>query len=60
MRLPPQVWDTSEGALMCVLPGHAAPPRHLAWAPSGAALASASADATPRVWAAPHADNSAP
>ncbi len=50
-----QVWDVSEGDLLCVLVGPAAPPRCLAWAANSGALASAGADATPHVWAAPPA-----
>jgi WD40 repeat protein len=49
-----QVWDASEGALLCVFVGHAAPPRSLVWARGGdAMLASGGGDAAPRVWAVP-------
>ena len=48
-----QIWDADEGALVCSLVGHSAPPRALVWAADESMLASGAGDATPRVWAMP-------
>ena len=49
-----KVWDASDGALLCNLVGHSAPPHSLVWAPDDRVLVSGGgADTAPRAWAAP-------